>query len=64
MPMWDFKCKACGAEQTDVWIRLKESAERTCECGQPMEKLPPRVSAHFKGRGFHAIDYRAPTRGF
>jgi putative FmdB family regulatory protein len=69
MPLFDFKCDHCETFKADVILRVKETDDKSvypvCDkCSQPMEKLignPGR--AIFHGRGFHATDYRAPTRG-
>ncbi len=67
MPLWDFSCN-CGQQLKDVWLKIGEDTPENrpvCpNCKQAMEKDPPRVNAQFRGRGFHATDYRAPTRGY
>lgn len=65
MPVYDFKCDICGEEQHDIVLKITHTKEDTplC-CGERMQKAPSRVTGIFKGSGFHAVDYRAPTRGF
>lgn len=65
MPVFDFSC-GCGAKMTDVVLRINDDKEKwpLCHvCGEKMTKDWAKVNAIFKGRGFHANDYHAPTRG-
>lgn len=77
MPLFDFACVECqdreslpvvGTVKTDVLLRMDQDHEdnypKCTVCDSVMEKQPSRVNGSFKGRGFHANDYRAPTRGF
>lgn len=68
MPLFDFKCRECDKAKPDVILRVQEVGHEEfypkCEEHGVMEKLignPGR--AILKGRGFHANDYHAPTRG-
>jgi len=66
MPLFDFKCE-CGQSANDVLLKVTHTKKDypECECGKAMDKQFSRVGrAIFKGSGFHANDYRAPTRGF
>lgn len=66
MPLFDFKCSCGNGESKDVLLHIRHTKEDypTCACGNKMDKLFGRVTGIFKGAGFHAVDYRAPTRGF
>ena len=64
MPIYNFKCDACGKECETVLKITHTKGDQPFCCGFPMEKQPSSFNAHFKGGGFHATDYRAPTRGF
>ena len=65
MPRFDFKCEQCGSVKTDVILKVTHVAADQPECcGQTMTKAYSTFNAHFKGSGFHATDYHAPTRGF
>lgn len=67
MPRWDFKCETCNESQMDVVLRVKHSDDelpKCTKCGTIMVKQPSTFSTIFKGSGFHAVDYRAPTRGY
>ncbi len=67
MPLFDFEC-TCDkhSKRSDVLLGIKHTNDDypVCECGQKMTKLFSKATAIFKGSGFHANDYRAPTRGF
>ncbi len=64
MPIFDMRCEQCGERQSDVWLKMGDGVDKYPQhCGQPMVKEYGATAAHFKGAGFHAVDYRAPTRG-
>lgn len=63
MPLADYKCDVCQGQQTDVLVKATDAAPPLC-CNQPMTKQWSTTNAAFKGKGFHAVDYRAPTRGY
>lgn len=64
MPVYDFKCEKCGKQlETVLKITHTDSDKPVC-CETAMVKQPSAFSAHFKGAGFHSVDYRAPTRGY
>ena len=68
MPIFDFECSKCETIREDVVLRVSQDIVENhpkCEgCDETMVKKPSRTSSHFRGRGFHATDYRAPTRGY
>jgi predicted nucleic acid-binding Zn ribbon protein len=68
MPRFDFSCPRSSdhPKQYDVILRITHTAAdfpQCDECGDVMEKDASRFNAQFRGAGFHAVDYRAPTRG-
>lgn len=67
MPVYDFVCPICGAEKNDVLMKMTsvKADYPYCDgCSEYMEKKVSKANASFKGSGFHATDYHAPTRGF
>lgn len=66
MPRFDFKCVECGASKEDVILRINDQSDSFPQCDAchiPMAKQPSLFNPHFKGTGFHRVDYNAPTRG-
>lgn len=60
MPIFDYECESCDEIFSDVLIRNdkdKETWETCPECGGVLHKLPSRVGAEFKGKGFYKTDY-------
>ena len=60
-------CEQCDEKRLDVVLKVSHTVKDVPECPQchaPMTKQYGTFNAHFKGSGFHATDYRAPTRGF
>lgn len=50
----DFKCKHCGKEELDVWLKRSEVEEkRPVCCKEKMDKMlmAPNVVVKFKDRG-------------
>lgn len=45
MPIYDFKCPACGAIKKDVFTRSWEEIVM-CECGEEMSKIPSFPVSH------------------
>ncbi len=44
MPIFDFYCEECGADQNDVLINDADAPVLCLECGKPMSKRPPMFS--------------------
>jgi putative FmdB family regulatory protein len=67
MPLFDFFCSGCDSKSSDVLLKMSHTKADypVCDkCHVPMAKLVSRANAAFRGSGFHATDYRAPTRGY
>lgn len=67
MPRFDFKCPECGASKEDVILRIGDGVDKFPQCDNchiTLTKQPSAFNAHFKGAGFHSVDYHAPTRGY
>jgi len=45
MPLYDYKCDACGSELKDVLQRFDDD-DMTCECGALMSRVPGMFNAH------------------
>jgi putative FmdB family regulatory protein len=64
MPLYEYECPQCEGQKEAIVTSFQTPAPECEVCKVPMVKLisnPGR--AHFKGRGFHATEYRSPTRG-
>ncbi len=59
MPIYAYKCSACGQEQ-DVMQKMSDAPLRTCPaCGQ--ETYAKQLTAagfHLKGSGYYATDFK------
>lgn len=69
MPLFDFSCNCAEPQEVTKNVLLKLNHDKSdypkcAKCGAPMNKELGTFNSHFKGAGFHATDYRAPTRGY
>lgn len=57
MPIYEYRCKKCGA-QTEVLLKLSDKQPSRCrECGGRLEKLISSPAIQFKGEGWYVTDY-------
>jgi putative FmdB family regulatory protein len=58
MPLYDYRCTACGTT-FEVSRQVGQAGEECCpECGGGAKRVFTPVGVHFKGSGFHNTDYR------
>lgn len=58
MPLYDYKCSACGKVR-EHRQRISDEPLRECpECGGEYKRIISSVGIIFKGSGFHINDYR------
>ena len=59
MPIYAYKCSACGHEQ-DVMQKMSDAALTTCPaCGQASyAKQLTAAGFHLKGSGYYATDFK------
>lgn len=59
MPIFEFKCPACGNIE-DVLMKSTDDTVKECsKCGTPMFKMfSAPASFDFRGNGFYATDYK------
>ena len=61
MPLYDYRCAACGRE-VEVMHGIHGSGPEACEaCGGAMNKLLSPPAIHFKGSGWAKKDAAAST---
>ena len=60
MPIYEYKCKACGHE-LEVIQKLSEEPLKFCpECGKPeMSKLVSAAGFRLKGAGWYETDFKS-----
>lgn len=59
MPIYEYKCKDCGAH-VERRQKVSDDPLKTCEsCGGAMEKQWSRTGFQFKGEGWYVTDYSA-----
>ena len=57
MPLYEYKCDACGAT-FEVIQRFSDAPIETCRtCGGPVRKLLSAPAIQFKGSGWYVTDY-------
>lgn len=60
MPIYEYKCKACGNE-FEYQQRMSDAPKSECEqCGGSLEKLISRSSFALKGAGWYKDLYSSP----
>ena len=63
MPLYDYKCTACG-HVTEIRHGFGESHGQTCEvCGGQLARVFNPAPIVFKGSGFYVTDSRAKAAG-
>jgi len=62
MPLYDYRCLACGHE-VEVMHSIDGAGPASCEvCGGVMRKAMSTPAIHFKGSGWAKKDYQAATK--
>ncbi|HUF20870.1 MAG TPA: zinc ribbon domain-containing protein [Burkholderiales bacterium] len=63
MPIYEYRCAACGHEQ-EVLQKMSDAPLSDCPaCGKPaMSKLISAAGFQLKGTGWYATDFKAGTR--
>jgi putative FmdB family regulatory protein len=57
MPLYEYKCDACGHKFEKIQ-KFSDPLESTCpKCGGPVHKLMSSPAIQFKGSGFYITDY-------
>ena len=57
MPIYEYRCDACG-HSVEVFQKFSEAPLETCAvCGGSVRKVLHPVAVHFKGSGFYTTDY-------
>jgi len=63
MPIYEYRCDACG-ERTEILQRLSEPPLAHCpHCGGSMTKLISAPAFQFKGSGWYVTDYAGKGKG-
>ncbi len=63
MPIYEYKCAACGAI-LEVLQRMHDKPLKKCEaCGGALEKMISRSSFQLKGSGWYVTDYARKGKG-
>jgi putative FmdB family regulatory protein len=63
MPLYDYRCTACGHE-VEVMHSVHGTGPEACErCGAPMRKALSTPAIHFKGSGWAKKDARSASGG-
>lgn len=63
MPLYDYKCSACGAVH-EHRQKISDEPLRECpDCGGEYKRIITSVGVIFKGSGFHINDYRDNKSG-
>ncbi|HVQ41937.1 MAG TPA: zinc ribbon domain-containing protein [Vicinamibacterales bacterium] len=62
MPLYEYKCDACGARFEMIRKFSDPPLEQCSVCGKgPVEKLVSSPAFHLKGSGWYATDYAKKT---
>lgn len=63
MPLYDYKCAACGTVR-EHRQSISDEPLRVCpDCGGEYKRIITSVGVIFKGSGFHINDYRSSASG-
>ena len=61
MPLYEYKCAACG-ERAEILQRVSDPPYSHCpKCGGEMKKLFSSPAIQFKGSGFYKTDYASTS---
>ena len=57
MPIYEYRCKKCGAH-LEAFLKLSDKQPTRCrKCGGRLEKLISTSAIQFKGEGWYVTDY-------
>src|SRR5438128_6815026 len=57
MPIYEYRCKKCGA-YLEAFLKLSDKQPTRCrKCGGRLEKLVSTSAIQFKGAGWYVTDY-------
>ena len=63
MPLYEYRCRTCGA-QFEVIQRFSDTPVATCkECDGPVDKLLSASAFQLKGSGWYVTDYARKGSG-
>lgn len=64
MPIYPYRCEACG-KSTEVWAKMSDPPPESCpHCGGgPLSRAVARTAFHLKGGGWYAQGYGAAGGG-
>lgn len=61
MPMYDYRCKACGAH-FEAWQKFTDDPINVCPtCSGPAQRVIHAAGIMFKGSGFYSTDTKSHT---
>lgn len=61
MPMYDYRCKACGA-RFEAWQKFTDDPISVCpNCSGPAQRVIHAAGIMFKGSGFYSTDTKSHT---
>ena len=61
MPIYEFRCRACGATVEEL-LPIGAPSPKKCQvCGGPLKKVYGRVGVKFEGWGFRSTDRLLPN---
>lgn len=61
MPLYEYKCQACGSDM-EILQKFSDPVKRKCpKCGGHLKKLMSESAFHLKGSGWYKTDYSAPA---
>jgi putative FmdB family regulatory protein len=63
VPIYDYRCDACGHAFSAVQAMTEAPLERCPQCGSRPRRVPSRPAIVFKGSGWHITDYRRDKGG-
>ena len=62
MPLYDYKCPACGSVQ-EVLQRAEDRAQVSCsQCSKPMQRQVSAPVFKLKGGGWYETDFKSPKK--
>ena len=61
MPMYDYRCKACGA-RFEAWQKFSDDPISVCpNCSGPAQRVIHAAGIMFKGAGFYSTDNKSAS---
>jgi putative FmdB family regulatory protein len=63
MPIYGYRCKACGHE-FEVLQKMSDAPLKTCpKCSGELRKLVYAAGIVYKGSGYYSTDYKSGSKG-